>query len=182
MENVFVKFPKKGDVVVGELATGEVKFVKLDTFNNSTLITSAYERIGVVGRRTGNEVLIIYKENAEQKYCNRAWWYLSGYTLDGTDRTGTLSLYFASNNWASSIDKVISYNATTMQGLVDALNAFFLADTDCVAQDWYADIVGDNVRIHCNNIDYRQCASNSAKSGFTLTFSLPESQAANRSA
>ena len=177
MENVFVKFPKKGDVVVGELATGKVKFVKLDTYNNSTLSTSAYERIGVVGRRTGNEVLIIYKENASQLYCNRAWWYLSGYTLDGTDRTGTLSLRFASNNWASSIDKVISYNATTMQGLVDALNAFFLADTDCVAQDWYADIVDDKVRIHCNNIDYRQCAYNSAKNGFTLTGSLPEIQA-----
>jgi len=176
MENLFIKYPEKGDIVVGELSTGSVKFIKLSTYSDANLNTSLYEKIGVVARRTGNEVLIVYKENASQQYCNRAWWYLSGYTLDGTDRTGTLSLRFASNNWAGT-DKVISYNATTMQGLVDALNAFFLADTDCVAQDWYADIVGDKVRIHCNNTNYSQCANNSAKNGFSLTGSLPEIQA-----
>ena len=167
MNNLFVKYPERGDVVLGDLTTKEVKFVKLSTYVDSEVDTTLYEKIGVVARRTGNEVLIVYKENASKVWCNRAWWYLGGYTLDGTDRSGVLSCRFPSNSYASNINKTIAYNATTMEDFVAQLNEAFLADTDFVALDYYADITEDGkVRVHCDNKDYRQCTSNVANTGF----------------
>lgn len=174
MENLFIKYPEKGDIVVGELSTGSVKFIKLSTYSDANLNTSLYEKIGVVARRTGNEVLIVYKENAGKLWCNRAWWYLGGYTLDGTSRSGILSLRFAHDSWAANHDKTIAYNATTIEQFVEQLNSAFAADSDMDSQDWYADIEDDKVRIHCNNTSWQQCSYNSAKNGFSLTGSLPE--------
>lgn len=172
--NVFTQIPKRGDIVVKDLATKTPQYIIQDTFVKAELNMSVYEIVGVVYWTNGKKVGVVYKENASNIYCNRAWWYLSGYTLDGAQHTGVISARFASNSWAANLDKTITYSASDMEGLVAALNEAFLADADFVAQDWYADIFDGKVRVHCNNIDYRQCLTNTAKSGFTLTGSLPE--------
>ena len=172
--NVFTQLPKRGDIVVKDFATKTPQYIIQDTFVKAELNTSVYEIVGVVYWTNGKKVGVVYKDNAPHPYCNRAWWYLSGYTLDGAQHTGVISARFASNSWATNLDKTITYNASDMEGLVAALNAAFLADDDFLSQDWYADIFDGKVRVHCNNIDYRQCANNSAKSGFTLTGSCPE--------
>ena len=171
--NVFTQNPKRGDIVVKDLATKTPQYIIQDTFVKAELNTSVYEIVGVVYWTNGKKVGVVYKENASHVYCNRTWWYLSGYTLDGAQHTGVISARFASNSWATNLDKTITYNASDMEGLVAALNAAFLADDDFLSQDWYADIFDGKVRVHCNNIDYRQCAFNSAKSGFSLTGSCP---------
>lgn len=171
--NVFTQIPKRGDIVVKDLATKTPQYIIQDTFVKAELNMSVYEIVGVVYWTNGKKVGVVYKENASNIYCNRAWWYLSGYTLDGSQHTGVISARFASNSWAANLDKTITYSASDMEGLVAALNEAFLADADFVAQDWYADIFDGKVRVHCNNI-YRQCIYNTAKSGFTLTDSLPE--------
>ena len=172
--NVFTQLPKRGDIVVKDLKTKTPQYIIQDTFVKEELNTSVYEIVGVVYWTNGKKVGVVYKENASHPYCNRVWWYLSGYTLDGAQHTGVISALFASNSWAANLDKTITYNASDMEGLVAALNAAFLADDDFLSQDWYADIFDGKVRVHCNHIDYRQCASNSAKSGFYLTGSCPE--------
>lgn len=172
--NVFTQIPKRGDIVVKDLATKTPQYIIQDTFVKAELNMSVYEIVGVVYWTNGKKVGVVYKENASNLYCNRAWWYLSGYTLDGSQHTGVISARFASNSWAANLDKTITYSASDMEGLVAALNEAFLADADFVAQDWYADIFDGKVRVHCNNISHQQCLNNTAKSGFTLTGSLPE--------
>lgn len=172
--NVFTQLPKRGDIVVKDFSTKTPQYIIQDTFVKAELNTSVYEIVGVVYWTNGKKVGVVYKESASHPYCNRAWWYLSGYALDGAQHTGVISARFASNSWVANLDKTITYNASDMEGLVAALNAAFLADDDFVSQDWYADIFDGKVRVHCNNIDYRQCGHNSAKSGFTLTGSCPE--------
>lgn len=172
--NVFTQLPKRGDIVVKDLATKTPQYIIQDTFVKAELNTSVYEIVGVVYWTNGKKVGVVYKENASNLYCNRAWWYLSGYTLDGAQHTGVISARFASDSWAANQDKTITYSASDMEGLVAALNEAFLADADFVAQDWYADIFDGKVRVHCNNISWQQCSYNTAKSGFTLTGSLPE--------
>lgn len=174
MSNIFVKVPKRGDIVVKDIATKTPQYISQESFVLADIDTTQYEIIGVVYHRDGKDVGVVYKENASKKWCSRAWWYLSGYTLDGTPHTGVLSLRFASNSWASSIDKTIAYASDNMEDFLKALNDTFNEDEDMNGQGWKADLYDGKVRLSCNNIDYRQCSSNSAKSGFSLTGSIPE--------
>lgn len=176
MNNVFVRFPEIGDVVVKDIETKTPQYIKLSSFVKAELDESKYEIIGAVAWREHDKVLVVYKENTSTQFMNRPWWYLSGYTLDGTDRTGTLSIRVADDNWNASVEKVIPYNATSVEGLVEQLNSFFEGDADCNAQDWYANIEDDGrVRIHCDGTQAWQIFSyTTAKAGFTLTSCAPE--------
>lgn len=176
MNNVFVRFPEIGDVVVKDIETKTPQYIKLSSFVKAELDESVYEIIGTVAWREHDKVLVVYKENISTQYMNRPWWYLSGYTLDGTDRTGTLSIRVADDNWNANVEKVIPYNATSAEGLVEQLNSFFDVDADCNAQDWYANIEEDgSVRIHCDGTKAWQIFSfTTARAGFALTLCAPE--------
>ena len=176
MNNVFVRFPEIGDVVVKDIETKTPQYIKLSSFVKTELDESMYEIIGAVAWREHDKVLVVYKENTYKQFMNRPWWYLSGYTLDGTDRTGTLSIRVPDDNWNANVEKVIPYNATSAEGLVEQLNGFFEGDADCNAQDWYANIEEDgSVRIHCDGTKAWQIFSyTTAKAGFALTSCAPE--------
>lgn len=176
MNNVFVRFPEIGDVVVKDIETKTPQYIKLSSFVKTELDESVYEIIGAVAWREHDKVLVVYKENTSTQFVNRPWWYLSGYTLDGTDRTGTLSIRVADDNWNANVDKVIPYNATSAEGLVEQLNGFFEDDADCNAQDWYANIEEDgSVRIHCDGTKAWQIFTfTTAMAGFACTSCAPE--------
>ena len=176
MNNVFVRFPEIGDVVVKDIETKTPQYIKLSSFVKTELDESVYEIIGAVAWREHDKVLVVYKENTSTQFMNRPWWYLSGYTLDGTDRTGTLSIRVAGDNWNANVEKVIPYNATSAEGLVEQLNGFFEGDADCNAQDWYANIEEDgSVRIHCDGTKAWQIFRyTTANAGFALTSCAPE--------
>lgn len=179
--NIFVRFPNIGDVVVKDIETKTPHYIKLDSFEKAELDESVYEIIGAVAWRWGNKVLVVYKKNSEAQFMNRPWWYLSDYTLDGTDRTGTLSIRVADDGWNANVDKVIPYNATSVDGFVEQLNNFFEGDADCNVQDWYANIEEDGrVRIHCDGMQALQLyLYTTAKAGFALTSCAPEVDATN---
>lgn len=176
MNNVFVRFPEIGDVVVKDIETKTPHYIKLDSFIKAELDESVYEIIGAVAWREHDKVLVVYKENTSTQFMKRPWWYLSGYTLDGTDRTGTLSIRVVDDGWNANVEKVIHYNATSAEGLVEQLNNFFEGDADCNVQDWYANIEEDGrVRIHCDGTKAWQIFSyTTAKAGFALTSCAPE--------
>lgn len=175
MNNVFVRFPEIGDVVVKDIETKTPQYIKLSSFVKTELDESMYEIIGAVAWREHDKVLVVYKENTSTQFMNRPWWYLSGYTLDGTDRTGTLSIRLP-DNLNANVEKVIPYNATSAEGLVEQLNGFFEGDADCNAQDWYANIEEDGrVRIHCEGTkNSRLLSLTTAKAGFAITSCAPE--------
>ena len=176
MNNVFVRFPEIGDVVVKDIETKTPQYIKLSSFVKTELDESVYEIIGAVAWREHDKVLVVYKENTSTQFMTRPWWYLSGYTLDGTDRTGTLSIRVPDDNWNANVEKVIPYNATSAEGLVEQLNGFFEGDADCNAQDWYANIEEDgSVRIHCDGTKaWQKFSYTTAKAGFALTSCAPE--------
>ena len=156
MNNVFVRFPEIGDVVVKDIETKTPQYIKLSSFVKTELDESVYEIIGAVAWREHDKVLVVYKENTSTQLMNRPWWYLSGYTLDGTDRTGTLSIRVADDGWNANVDKVIPYNAMSAEGLVEQLNNFFEGDADCNVQDWYANIEEDG-RVYVSGVDAEKC-------------------------
>lgn len=124
--------------------------------------------IGVDHQDFRGEVAVMSKTFATAKMLERWFVRLSGYTLDGTDRTGTLSVWEASDNWAAAHDYTVSYNADNAEALASQLNTYFKASEPFTTQDWAAEADGDgNVTLHYAYAHYRQ-ASNTAKDGFEL--------------
>ena len=124
--------------------------------------------IGVDHKDFRGKVAVMSKTFATAKMLERRLVRLSGYTLDGTDRTGTLSVWEASDNWAAAHDYTVSYNADNAEALASQLNAYFKANEPFTAQDWVAEADRDgNVTLHYAYVRYLQ-ASNTAKDGFEL--------------
>lgn len=172
--NVFVKIPERGDACVGRLSDKKLFYIKADTLVTSELDKSEWEVQGVVSHREGKKVTIVGLNNSGSiAFCDRVWYYLSGYTLDGAEHTIVLAIPTKAN-WNKSVEKTITYTASTVEEFISALNAAFEADADFTDQDWYADLTADGrVRVHyvfatLQNYDF------TAKSGITKTNSMPE--------
>lgn len=168
--NIFTNLPKIGDAVVGERSTKKVKFITLESFDNTSL-GSDYETIGVVYNRRGRKVKIVYKNNAGKTWSSKWVLKLSGYTLDGTSRTGVIT-FRPDSSATENTDVTVTYNTTTLQGLVNALNTAFAANSTMVSQHWVAYINGSDVNIEHDYTFWQQSSYNDAKSGFTATAAL----------
>ena len=173
---VGIKSAKTGAIAVLD-GNSALHFVMPGTFNSGSFMSN-YTVVGVVAIGIDHEdfrgKIAILRKN----FTSRQWSYiysfrLTGYTLDGTDRTGVLSIREASNSWAAGVDYTVAYNASTLDELVAQLNTFFRDATNTVfqTQDWVAIKSGDEGHLQFHFTDYRQ-ASNTAKSGFGLTANL----------
>lgn len=168
------KLPVRGDGVIGNINTKEVIFIKNDPFESASEIDqTVYEIIGTVVGRVGKDVLINYKNNANKVWSKRYSFKLTGYTLDGTDRTGILSIRSASDSWAANVQYTISYNATTAAELVEQLNTYFAATSPFTTQDWYAEADDEDViSLTFNYTSWQQANYNKGESGFSLSGNL----------
>lgn len=172
--NIFVQIPERGDACVGRLSDKKLFYIKGDTLVLSELDKSKWEVQGVVYHREGKKVGIVgLDDSGSIAFCDRVWYYLSGYTLDGAAHTIVLAIPTKAN-WNKNVEKTITYTANTVDEFISALNAAFAADADFTDQDWYADLMADGrVRVHYvfaiyNNSDF------TVKSGITKTQSFPE--------
>ena len=163
-------------------SVGALHFIPLESEPTSAFL-AGFTVVGVVAVGVEHEdfrgkVVIINKANASKKWSEIYSFKLTGYTLDGTDRTGKLKVYSA----ASTYDNyTISYNAETAADLVEQLNAYFQANTPFTTQHWRADADSDgNITLSFlfTFADQRSCAGSD---GFTLTANLLPEIVANSS-
>ena len=176
MKNQFVIYPKKGDIWVCNRISREDEYIVRESYDATALDLAIYDIIGVVGERNGDDILGVFKQNASNKWLNRWSWKLTGFTLDGTDRSGVLSIREATDSWAANVDYEIAYNASDKASLVSQLNTYFGANL--TTQDWYAELKGEDIIVSCDCLSWQQQSYNAGKTGFTLTqYSLPETTA-----
>ena len=150
-----------------------IRFIATSTFNKTTFPES-YEIFGIVAIGVDHpdfrgEVAVMSQQFANAALFTRYYFKLSGYTLDGAEHTGVLSIRSASDNWAANQDYTIAYKADNIVALVSQLNAYFKANEPFVAQDRVAiaDTNGD-VLLHFKYTTWQQAAYNTAKSGFSV--------------
>lgn len=154
-------------------------FISVDTFSSASFMSN-YEVIGVVWVGVDwptfrGQVVILNKEwAASLKMVEIYQWRLTGYTLDGTDRTGTLSVRCADDNWATDHDYVVSYNASDAASFVEQLNAYFSANEPFIAQQWKAVLTeGGEIDLQLQNwTSWQPCSYNKGTNGFVLTANL----------
>ncbi len=172
----FVRIPKRGDIAANELAADvlgnhRTVYIPREQYKAED-IAGTHEVLGSVAGIIGNDALIVNPDcGTSAKWTDRLWWNCSGYTLDGASHTITFSLHFASNSW-NSTDKTITYSATTLSGLISALNTAFAADSDFTEQEWYADEYDGKLRLTCEDLDYSQ-TYNSSSGGLTIGGCMP---------
>lgn len=151
-----------------------LRFIAPQTFSSKSFMSN-YEIVGVVAIGVDHpdyrgEVAIMNHSFSTAPMLVRYRFKLSGYTLDGAEHTGVLSIRSAADSWATNQDYTITYNANSVAELVSQLNAYFKANEPFIAQDWVAivDESGD-VLLDFKFSNYLQSAFNTAKSGFSTT-------------
>ena len=175
-----------GSVVVLD-GNSAMHFIYADTFSSASFMSN-YTIIGVVAVGIDHpdfrgKIVIVHKNNASKKFSEIYSFKITGYTLDGTDRTGILSIR-TSDAWGTAKDFTVSYNASTVQEFLTQLNTYFSADAQYTpaggsamdnpfkTQNWVATAdADDNITLAFLFSDYRQ-ASNAGKTGFALTANL----------
>ena len=169
---------RTGSIVVLD-GNKAMQFVSVDTFSSASFMSN-YEVVGVVWVGIDHpsyrgDVVILNKEWAPSlKMVEIYQWRLTGYTLDGTDRAGTLSVRYADDNWAANHDYEVSYNATDAASLVAQLNAYFRANEPFIAQQWEAVLTkGGEIDLQLQNwTSWQPCSYNKGINGFTLAANL----------
>lgn len=183
-----IRSARTGTIAVLD-GTHALRFISVDTFSSESFMSN-FEIVGIVVVGVDHpsfrgQIAIMYPTPESHPIATIYQWKLTGYTLDGTDRTGTLSIRQASDNWAANHDYVISYNANNESELVNQLNAYFRANEPFKTQGWSAYIDEDNTTnlpagasgsgvinlVHYCDA-FNQHVYNKGKDGFTLADNL----------
>lgn len=150
-----------------------LRFAAPGTFKSDGLPEGG-EVIGVVAIGVDHpdfrgEVAVMSHQFTGAPLLARYYFKLSGYTLDGAEHTGVLSIRSSLDNWAANQDYTITYKADNIVALVSQLNAYFKANEPFITQDWVAiaDTNGD-VLLHFKYTTWHQASYNTAKSGFSI--------------
>ena len=173
---VDIQSAKTGSIAVLD-GNHALHFVSVETFSSVSFMSN-FEVVGVV--RIGvdhpsfrGKVAIMYKAPAVKPISAIYQYRLTGFTCDGTDRTGTLSIRGASDSWAANHDYAISYNAANELALVGQLNTYFKSNEPFKTQGWVAKLNDDNtIDLLFKFTDWRQAGYNTGKAGFALSANL----------
>ena len=164
-----ISIPKKGDYCIKKIEDKSVHYIDIDSISSISDINDGYELVGIVCGFINGEVLVLRNpESHSDTWCDIMQYILTGYTLDGTDQSGVLSIRDNSTATANT-DYTISYNATTKEDLVAQLNNFFANNDAFKKQRFYASIDDDKVIIHYHFTFVNQSIYTAGKNGFTLT-------------
>lgn len=151
-----------------------LRFIAPQTFSSKSFMSN-YEIIGpvVIGVDHPDfrgEVVVMNHNYKTAAMLERYYYKLSGYTLDGVEHTGVLSIRSADDGWAANQDYTITYKADNIVALVAQLNAYFKTNEPFITQDWVAiaDENGD-VFLHFKYTNIGQSLYNTAKSGFSAS-------------
>ena len=164
-----ISIPKRGDYCIKKIEDKSVHYIDIDSISSISDINDGYKLVGIVCGYINGEVLVVRNPVSHiDIWCDILQYVLTGYTLDGTDRSGVLSI--RDNSTATSnTDYTIPYNATTKEELVEQLNNFFAINDAFKNQGFYASIDDDKVIVHYHFIFASQLLFIEGKNGFTLT-------------
>lgn len=175
-----ISIPKRGDYCIKKIEDKSVHYIDIDSISSISDIDNGYELVGVVCGFINGEALVVRNpEKHNDTWCDILQYVLTGYTLDGTDQSGVLSIRDNISATANT-DYTIPYNATTKEDLAAQLNVFFANNDAFKNQGFYASIADDKVIIHYLSIFIYQSLYIAGKNGFTLTLNtMPEIKKSN---
>lgn len=172
---VGIKSAKTGAIAVLD-GNSALHFVMPGTYNSGSFMSN-YTIVGVVVIGVNHPdfrgQIGILRKNFSSKQASYIYSYrLTGYTLDGAQHTGVLSIRGAGDGWAANVDYTITYTASNVDQLISQLNTYFRANAPFTTQDWVAVKNGNNIDLVFHYETWQQSSYNTGKSGFTLEANL----------
>ena len=163
-----ISIPKRGDYCIKKIEDKSVHYIDINSISSIADIDNGYELVGIVCGYINGEVLVVRNPvSHSDTWCDILQYVLTGYTLDGTDQSGVISI--KDNSTATkNTDYTIPYNATTKEDLVAQLNNFFANNDAFKTQGFYASIDTYKVIVYYHFTSENQL-SIAGKNGFTLT-------------
>ena len=137
------------------------RFIQLDTFHAGTF-PAAWETLGVVVLRKGNQVTVCSKHNESKKFMAVFPYIVSGQMLDGAEHTAQLKLH------GSEVFD-FKYTASTDEEFVEALKSFLTTNS---FTDWSAYIMDGKVILQYDNYTSSETSTTTTATGLTLTTRL----------
>ena len=163
-----ISIPKRGDYCIKKIADKSVHYIDIDSISSISDINDGYELVGIVCGYINGEVLVVRNPvSHSETWCDIMQYVLTGYTLDGTEQSGVISIRDNSTATANT-DYTIPYNATTKEELVEQLNVFFANNDAFKNQGFFASIDDDKVIVHYHFTFANQPSYIAGKNGFTL--------------
>lgn len=153
--NVVTTEPKVGDIVCYD-ESRKIRFIACDTYRGGTF-PSAWETVGVVVLRKGNQVTVCSKHNEPKKFMEVLPYVVSGYTLDGESHSATINIM-------GKYVKTFTYSANTDNEFVDDLKLFLATNS---LPDWSAYILDGKVVLQQDNYSSENGSLTTAE-GLTL--------------
>lgn len=170
-----IRVPKKGDIAIKRKSDRALFYVDADSISSASDISSDYEVCAVVVDIINGEALVVRPTGQSQTWCDIMQYVLTGYVLDGAEHTSTISIR-DSESASANTDYNFTYTASTIEALVDQLNAFFSATEAFVNQDFYAFVKDGEILLQYHFTFSQQDTYIVGKNGFTINFRdmLPE--------
>ena len=163
-KNVFVKVPSYGDVVVGDKESKKILFIAHESFSLQDLNQDKYEIQGVVGARHGRRVIIIAKNNAAKAWSDKIIVEIKDVNLDGAEHDGTIN-YKTEQDWSKGVSVVVTYSATSLQQVANAINEAVLTQSEMVKQNWHAFVREEKLLVSFSYLNWQQ-VNNTFTGGF----------------
>ena len=128
--NVVTSQPGVGDILCRD-ESGGYRFIRLDTFHAGTF-PSAWETLGVVAWRRGNQVRVVSKRSKYVKFMEVFPYVVGGFTLDGSEHVARLRLH---GRPSTETFYEFRYTAGTVDEFVTALQHLLTTNGET---DWSA--------------------------------------------
>lgn len=170
-----ITVPKRGDIAIKRKSDKALFYVDADSISGTSDISSDYEVCAVVADIINGEALVVRPTGQSQTWCDIMQYVLTGYVLDNAEHTSTISIR-DSVSASVNTDYNFTYTASTIEALVDQLNAFFSATEAFVNQDFYAFVKDGEILLQYHFTFLQQDSYIVGKNGFTINFRdmLPE--------
>ena len=150
--------PGVGDILCYD-ETRRIRFIQLDTYHAGTF-PAAWETLGVVVMRKGNQVTVCSKHNESKKFMEVFPYIVTGQVLDGAEHTATLKLH-----GSDALD--FKYTASNSEEFLTALKLFLSTNG---FTDWSAYIKDREVYLQYDNYMSAEYPNeNTQAAGLTLT-------------
>lgn len=159
--NVVTDSPGVGDILCHD-ENRKYRFIRLDTFHAGTFPT-AWETLGVVVLRKGNQVTVCSKHTENKKFMEVYPYIVSGYQLDGSEHTAQLRLHGkpSTSTWYE-----FKYTASTDSEFVTQLRQFLETNGET---DWSAYIMDGQVYLQYDNYTSPENSNYTKATGLILT-------------
>ena len=135
------KIPAIGDCLYLD-SNNQRHFFYGATVKNDILISRGYTPVGVVAHKYDNKIILVHKNESEQRFCSTCIQKLSNFKIDGTANNIKVR-YYTSSDAKTIIADTFTESCSSLQDFVTKFDTFLRAN-QVSSYDWHCELLNVN--------------------------------------